>query len=432
MSSAKNHTEALAQPGAPSEANKARDAALANAGASEALQGPLWAAVMAGDAEAAAEWLAKGANPFVPVADDLLDAVSLAAQRGQEKCLRLFVEDPDFVAKTQAASRGRKETGPFAALATDGPESDAYREALLKASLTPLIRAARAGHAECVRLVLPVSDANQASFERDGSTLAPFQHAVLNGHVDCAVLLFSATAESRRKIDDEPPLHWAAKHGSAEWAEAFLALGCDPAERDADFGRTPLHVAAKASNAKVAQVLLPVSDPHARDATGAELTPLMTAAQAGSAACVAILAPVSDLIGKSAVEHPLTAIDGAIEWRKPEAVEALALSMAAKFPRQTGKALTKAVGWARRWDQWELVDAFTEVATTKQMEKALAERTSAEQAPRMAAKLESIQLAAVVEGEKKRTANGLNRKKAVSTDENALPLDAEPAPRKRL
>ena len=38
-------------------------------------------------------------------------------------------------------------------------------------------------------------------------------------------------------------LHWAAKHGSVEWCEYFLALGADPTLRD-DRGKTPAESSA--------------------------------------------------------------------------------------------------------------------------------------------------------------------------------------------
>src|SRR5262245_25642908 len=87
----------------------------------------------------------------------------------------------------------------------------------------------------------------------------------------------SALALIRQKVDVNAPqgdgvtaLHWAARHGAAELANALLAAGAN-ARVATQFGAfTPLHLAAESGSAAIVAALLRAGAPaDARTRTGA-------------------------------------------------------------------------------------------------------------------------------------------------------------------
>ncbi|ABO55076.1 ankyrin repeat domain-containing protein [Burkholderia vietnamiensis] len=163
--------------------------------------------------------------------------------------------------------------------------------------------AAQRGHLDCVRALLPHSDADAREFvgvvedmDRDEDVdefgLPAVLFAAQNGRLDCFEALLSASdPDTRDPAYGRTILMLAAQRGFAEWLPALLVAG-DPAARDRS-GRTALMIAACASQAACVKALLPVSDAKILDRAGRNA--LMLAAGHGHSACVDLLLPASDL-----------------------------------------------------------------------------------------------------------------------------------------
>lgn len=123
---------------------------------------------------------------------------------------------------------------------------------------------------------------------REAYKLTPLHRAAAAGHVDVvAALLVRSAAADARDYGGGAPLHAAAAHGRAEVAAVLLDGGADPNAADED-GHTPLHFAARGGHDAVAAVLLARgSNPNARGKfTG---TPMHEAAEHGRLGMVELL-----------------------------------------------------------------------------------------------------------------------------------------------
>jgi ankyrin repeat protein len=221
-----------------------------------------------------------------------LDALTLAARGGHAECVRILL--PLSLAKASAAAE--------------------------KGGGTALMAAARGGHAECVRILLEAADPNhEGAGVDDGRTALSL--AIEGGHAECAALLAPVTdmgirARAGHDCVGLDALQLAAARGHAECVRALLPF-CDPRETaragfadasrstalsrlgvsqslmasDLD-GRTALMIAASRGHADCVEILLPASDPSAVSPNGADA--LMLAADKGHARCVGLLLPASD------------------------------------------------------------------------------------------------------------------------------------------
>jgi len=130
--------------------------------------------------------------------------------------------------------------------------------------------AAQSGHAEVVKMLIPVSD------PKADDSLA-LRWAAQNGHAEVVKMLIPV---SDPKADDSLALQWAAYYGHAEIVKMLIDAGADP-KADDSFA---LRLAAGYGHAEIVKMLIPVSDPKANNSYA-----LRWAAQNGHAEIVKML-----------------------------------------------------------------------------------------------------------------------------------------------
>lgn len=151
-----------------------------------------------------------------------------------------------------------------------------------RAERTPLIVAAKHGHAPVCQLLLDSAASPSAADARGMSAL---HHACCSGHAAIVDMLLTAANEAaeagnvhcavaasgpaavRPSLQEQrvrktqspyaaaPPLHMAIEHGALECARVLLTGGCNAASRSAG-GETALHVAARKSSKDAVNLLL--------------------------------------------------------------------------------------------------------------------------------------------------------------------------------
>ena len=119
--------------------------------------------------------------------------------------------------------------------------------------LTPLHRAAAAGHADVAGALLERSAHVDARDYGGGTAL---HSAAVHGRGEAAALLLERGADPNA-VDEEghTPLHYAARGGHEAAAAALLARGGDPNARG-KFTGTPLHEAAERGHRAMVELLL--------------------------------------------------------------------------------------------------------------------------------------------------------------------------------
>jgi ankyrin repeat protein len=197
----------------------------------------------------------------------------------------------------EAAGRGDKAA--VGSLTAQGAKGFA-RE---KGGLTALMLAAIMGHAECVELLLPVSDPLATDWEGKSALC----HAAKKKRAGVVRALLAASDPSQKTPQGVTALMLAAEENSAECVELLLPVS--NAKETAEEGKTALHLAAYHRAAAAVRALLPASDPLAKDCWGA--TALMLAAAMGSPECVELLLPSSRVnersrLGDTALAHALS------------------------------------------------------------------------------------------------------------------------------
>ena len=161
-------------------------------------------------------------------------------------------------------------------------------------SQTALTIAIASGCAECVKVLLRVSDTNAKAKSANGTTALML--AAGYGRTECFDLLLPESDVSAKDNDGWTALMWAIAGGSEESVRRLTPLS-NPEETDRH-GRTALMHATR-RQPECLRLLLPWSDPLAQSETGC--TALMEAIDeaAGGAKrsveCVRILASASDL-----------------------------------------------------------------------------------------------------------------------------------------
>lgn len=140
----------------------------------------------------------------------------------------------------------------------------------------PLSYAALNGHAQCVKILLPLSDPAAL-----GSRA--LRWAAKNGRLECAKLLLPACFASA-EFDGRSALDLAAMNGHVECVRLLIPLGHVQARNSA-----ALRFAADNGHAECVKLLLPLSDPKANGSQA-----LFWAARHGHAECARILIPLSD------------------------------------------------------------------------------------------------------------------------------------------
>jgi ankyrin repeat protein len=111
---------------------------------------------------------------------------------------------------------------------------------------TPLARAAKAGHKQCVRLLLHSDASLTTPTSWDAQPIHLASDNRHNGH-EVVQELVAAGADPSASMDLGSPLHNAAKRGSLETVEYLVSLGVDINLVDQD-GDSPAMVALMCSN----------------------------------------------------------------------------------------------------------------------------------------------------------------------------------------
>ena len=179
--------------------------------------------------------------------------------------------------------------------------------------------AAEAGHAECVKVLLPFSA------PKDNNSALGL--AAGNGHAECVRLLIPV---SDPKAYGSHPLHAAAFDGHAECVKLLIPVS-EPKARDSE----ALVSAARNNRAECIKLLIPVSDPKSDNSRA-----LAAAAMFGSAECVKLLLPVSD------PKHNSRALQGAIDHTNTECVKLLIPVSGPLLKRKKIRTLTLSLGHA--------------------------------------------------------------------------------------
>jgi len=185
-------------------------------------------------------FLDAGADPLLPMGDMGVSAVDLAADTGSAACLALLLERADLRAQSACWDQEAVESG------VKHPKIS--RNAM---RMTPLMLAAKSGHAECVALLLPHSRLNDRMSK--SSTTFPcataFMLAAWFQRPECvATLARASTPEQINATDNHgrTALMMAAKEGDAKEVgtlRALLAHGANPWLADKD-GKTAFDLAA--------------------------------------------------------------------------------------------------------------------------------------------------------------------------------------------
>ena len=156
-----------------------------------------------------------------------------------------------------------------------------------------LREAAEHGHAECVKLLIPISNPKADN----SSALA---RAAKHGHAECVELLIPV---SNPNANNSGALGWAVHNGHAECVKLLIPVS-DPKHDNS----LALRVAAGQGYLECVKLLIPISDP--KDDNSAALA---TAAEHGHTECVKILLPVSDPKADSSYALRLAALHGHAE-----------------------------------------------------------------------------------------------------------------------
>jgi len=346
-------------------------------------------------------------------------AVAQAANGAAKKHTELLAQTPEELkalgAKLAAAARDGRPMEILELLGQGAP--------LLTDSLghTPLILAAKNGHAECVSILAPISDANARTMISGWSALG---EAIRAGKDDCAKILLPLTDLAARQADDGMTLLMlAAKSGRPEWAKKLLpgsdfcavdakgntalmhaadALAVDCAFMLAPLGdanaidktqkRTALMMAIGKSSvdaAKAAQcvkALLPFSNLEIRD--GLDETALMQAARHGTVEIVRALLPACD--ARAATRDGVTALMIATQNPAPDSLDkVLALIGASDLKAATRREKT-AFHIAVENESWEKADALNECVSLPVALNATKKGQKSGKMPRLAARVEAL------------------------------------------
>ena len=144
--------------------------------------------------------------------------------------------------------------------------------------MTDLHEAAGAGDVDAVRAIL-ATDPYRVR-ERQGAKITPLHRAAAAGHGEIVGLLLKASADpDARDYGGSTALHMAAAAGHDAAVDSLLAAGAKPSPMN-EAGDTPLHQAARGGHLEIARRLIAAgADPNARSACGG--TSLHAAAAAG-------------------------------------------------------------------------------------------------------------------------------------------------------
>ncbi len=174
----------------------------------------------------------------------------LAARAGHADCIRVLLAAGASVDLHD--DPGRSSLGG-ANMAFDSDEtSETLRGYGVCPKRTALHYAAEAGHAATIDILLA---AGAAPSPKDFRSLAPLHLAALGGHLEAVRRLLAGKARvTVTDFDKQTPLHFAAEAGNEPIARALLAAGAKP-ERPDQYLKTPLRLARSTGNRKLIELL---------------------------------------------------------------------------------------------------------------------------------------------------------------------------------
>jgi len=340
-------------PAVPTEVPVAETIPEKAAPAQAVLDENLLAAARSGNAAAAMDWLAQGANP---------DATPPAGARDQRSALVLAAELPD--------------THLLRALIAKGADVNRAH-----AGLTPLLATTRACHEGRPEMVtsLVANGADPARADADGNT--PLHHAALCAEPAVAAILIDAQAPLEARNREQatplavaaaaanwPVLRFLAEHGAH--ADAAMPAAAGIADDDPEgvrillkhkgratavdaLGRSALLHAARENHVEITRVLLDANaDVSLADRYGT--TPLMEAARAGAAGVVALLAEKNPDVN-ACDQHGRTALMLACQSPRANAACVRALLELGADPTRKGSDGRSAIDQASAAGRWDLV-----------------------------------------------------------------------------
>ena len=424
-----------------------------------------------GDLEGLRRLAESGADPRRPEERFSFTPLMAAAGLGRAECVAFLlplsnpnhVSDLHFTALSDAVQEPENNTGECVRM---------LMAASLPTPKTPtgktlLMLAAESGHAEAVADILAHPEHRGDPRDLDNQQHDALAHAAWSGNAECVRLLLPVCdTEARwatpRKANGEPgrrkrranPLQIAAEQGRAECVKA-LAAQFDAKERDAK-GRTPLILAAMAGSLEAVETLLPLSDPQALDERGdnalmaavsasrrdaslkhaavvARLAglcdankanedgqwPLMNAAANGEVECLRALLPFVD--AKTPGEPAdgrlsgMTALMWAVRTGGPEAVEILAPISDLDHKTITGHRAFD-IGFQKRDRNPKNLDALGPWMAEEDVRAVAEAEPKLDQFPRIKARWEALELAAVVaNSEPESSSAGMPKRKLPKT-----------------
>lgn len=218
-------------------------------------------------------------GPAIEHLERLDDELREAARKGRAKSLRSLLARGAGVASTDAegwttlmlATASRKIECVKLLL----PLVDAARKS--RNGTTALAIAVGAGWAEGAKLLLAAIESGPrgtrqrrlASTQRDDSGRTLLISAAKAGNAECVRLLLPTSEPNAMDSDGRTALMWAAKDADAGAVECLKALlpASDVGKKDRR-GRTALHLAASGGWPEAVELLAPLSDPLAVDKEG--------------------------------------------------------------------------------------------------------------------------------------------------------------------
>ena len=173
------------------------------------------------------------------------EALRSAARNGRAECLGLLIPISDPKADDSSALSWAARNGHLKCVELLIPVSDP------KASGSQALAfAAWAGHVECVKRLIPISNPHDS---------LPLCWAASNDHIECVKLLILSPPPFNLSL----PITYASSHGHVECLKALIA-----APNALALDSQGLLWAAKAGHIDCVELLLPLSDPLARDDEG--------------------------------------------------------------------------------------------------------------------------------------------------------------------
>ena len=211
---------------------------------------PLHFAVQAGSLDCL-KMLVQNCADVLTKDHDGLTPLNFAVDGGPKECIKVLAETEDVNGRTLLNRLA--ETDQTDLISSLIIKADVDLNVKNRNGMTPLHCAARAGHYECMKLLLN-HDADVELQDEEGRT--PLHYVVQANDSECLILLLHHIGPDPNSVDRQgmTPLHYAAKNGFTDCLELLVENGGDTLRRD-DAGCTPLDYAAQQGNSRCSKIL---------------------------------------------------------------------------------------------------------------------------------------------------------------------------------